>query len=55
MTRRQAIEFLSLTVGACAAPFSAAAGATDEALRAITVDNPLRFLAFVPKRGRKRA
>ena len=32
-----------------------AAGATDEALRTITVDNPRRFLAFVPKRGRKRA
>ena len=31
-----------------------AAGATDEVLRAITVDNPRRFLAFVPKRNRKR-
>ncbi len=30
-----------------------AAGATDEVLRTITVDNPRRFLAFVPKRARK--
>ena len=30
-----------------------AAGATDEILRRITVDNPRRFLAFVPKRKRK--
>ncbi|MEJ1963175.1 MAG: amidohydrolase family protein [Gammaproteobacteria bacterium] len=29
------------------------AGATDEVLRQITVDNPRRFLAFVPKRPRK--
>jgi phosphotriesterase-related protein len=31
-----------------------AAGATDDVLRTITVDNPRRFLAFVPKRNRKR-
>ena len=31
-----------------------AAGATDEVLRKITVDNPRRFLAFVPKRPRRR-
>lgn len=31
-----------------------AAGATDEVLRRITVDNPRRFLAFVPKRPRRR-
>lgn len=31
-----------------------AAGATDDVLRTITVDNPRRFLAFVPKRGRRR-
>jgi phosphotriesterase-related protein len=31
-----------------------AAGASDEVLRTITVDNPRRFLAFVPKRGRRR-
>jgi phosphotriesterase-related protein len=30
-----------------------AAGASDEILRKITVDNPRRFLAFVPKRARK--
>jgi phosphotriesterase-related protein len=30
-----------------------AAGANDEVLRRITVDNPRRFLAFVPKRKRK--
>jgi phosphotriesterase-related protein len=30
-----------------------AAGATDEVLHRITVDNPRRFLAFVPKRKRK--
>jgi phosphotriesterase-related protein len=30
-----------------------AAGASDEVLRHITVDNPRRFLAFVPKRPRK--
>jgi phosphotriesterase-related protein len=30
-----------------------AAGASDEILRAIMVDNPRRFLAFVPKRPRK--
>lgn len=30
-----------------------AAGASDEVLRGIMVDNPLRFLAFVPKRPRK--
>jgi len=30
-----------------------AAGATDDVLRRITVDNPRRFLAFVPKRPRK--
>jgi phosphotriesterase-related protein len=30
-----------------------AAGASDEILRQITVDNPRRFLAFVPKRGRQ--
>lgn len=29
-----------------------AAGASDEVLRKITVDNPRRFLAFVPKRAR---
>jgi phosphotriesterase-related protein len=32
-----------------------AAGASDEVLDRITVDNPRRFLAFVPKRPRKRA
>jgi phosphotriesterase-related protein len=31
-----------------------AAGASDEVLHRITVDNPLRFLAFVPKRRRRR-
>jgi phosphotriesterase-related protein len=31
-----------------------AAGATDEVLHRIMVDNPRRFLAFVPKRARKR-
>src|SRR5262245_38136500 len=31
-----------------------AAGATDEVLHRITMDNPRRFLAFVPKRARKR-
>jgi phosphotriesterase-related protein len=31
-----------------------AAGASDEVLRAITYDNPRRFLAFVPKRARRR-
>jgi len=31
-----------------------AAGATDEILHKITVDNPRRFLAFVPKRARKK-
>jgi predicted metal-dependent phosphotriesterase family hydrolase len=31
-----------------------AAGATDEVLHRITVDNPRRFLAFVPKRSRKK-
>jgi phosphotriesterase-related protein len=31
-----------------------AAGATDEVLHGITVDNPRRFLAFVPKRPRKK-
>jgi phosphotriesterase-related protein len=31
-----------------------AAGATDDVLRTITVDNPRRFLAFVPRRNRKR-
>lgn len=30
-----------------------AAGASDEVLHRITVDNPRRFLAFVPKRARK--
>ena len=30
-----------------------AAGASDEVLRQIMVDNPRRFLAFVPKRARK--
>jgi len=30
-----------------------AAGATDEVLRRIMVDNPRRFLAFVPKTSRK--
>ena len=30
-----------------------AAGASDEVLRKITVDNPRRFLAFVPKRARR--
>ena len=30
-----------------------AAGASDEVLRQIMVDNPRRFLAFVPKRPRK--
>src|SRR5689334_1534098 len=32
-----------------------AAGASDEVLHHIMVDNPRRFLAFVPKRSRKRA
>jgi phosphotriesterase-related protein len=31
-----------------------AAGATDQVLHQITVDNPRRFLAFVPKRARKK-
>jgi phosphotriesterase-related protein len=31
-----------------------AAGVTDDVLHRITVDNPRRFLAFVPKRARKR-
>jgi len=31
-----------------------AAGASDEILRRITVDNPRRFLAFVPKKPRKK-
>jgi phosphotriesterase-related protein len=31
-----------------------AAGATDDVLHRIMVDNPRRFLAFVPKRPRKR-
>ena len=31
-----------------------ASGATDQVLHQITVDNPRRFLAFVPKRPRKR-
>jgi hypothetical protein len=31
-----------------------AAGAAGEILRTITVDNPRRFLACVPKRDRKR-
>ena len=31
-----------------------AAGASDDVLHRIMVDNPRRFLAFVPKRGRKR-
>lgn len=31
-----------------------AAGATDEVIHRITVDNPRRFLAFVPKRSRKK-
>jgi phosphotriesterase-related protein len=31
-----------------------AAGASDEVLRKIMIDNPRRFLAFVPKRGRKK-
>jgi phosphotriesterase-related protein len=31
-----------------------AAGATDQVLHQITVDNPRRFLAFVPKRPRKK-
>ncbi len=31
-----------------------AAGASDEVLRGIMQDNPRRFLAFVPKRGRKK-
>ena len=30
-----------------------AAGASDDVLRAIMVDNPRRFLAFVPKKPRK--
>jgi len=30
-----------------------AAGASDEVLRRITVDNSRRFLAFVPKRAAK--
>jgi phosphotriesterase-related protein len=30
-----------------------AAGATDEQLHTIMVDNPRRFLAYVPKRPRK--
>ena len=30
-----------------------AAGANDEVLHRIMVDNPRRFLAFVPKRSRK--
>jgi predicted metal-dependent phosphotriesterase family hydrolase len=32
-----------------------AAGASDQVLHRITVDNPRRWLAFVPKRGRKKA
>jgi hypothetical protein len=32
-----------------------AAGATDDVLHRIMVDNPRRVLAFVPKRPRKRA
>ena len=32
-----------------------AAGVTDEQIHKITVDNPRRFLAFVPKRARKKA
>jgi predicted metal-dependent phosphotriesterase family hydrolase len=31
-----------------------AAGASDEVLHRIMVDNPRRFLAFVPKRPRRR-
>jgi len=31
-----------------------AAGASDDVLHRIMVDNPRRFLAFVPKRSRKR-
>jgi predicted metal-dependent phosphotriesterase family hydrolase len=31
-----------------------AAGASEDVLRRIMVDNSRRFLAFVPKRGRKR-
>jgi phosphotriesterase-related protein len=31
-----------------------AAGATDEVIHRITVDNPRRFLAFIPKRSRKK-
>jgi predicted metal-dependent phosphotriesterase family hydrolase len=31
-----------------------AAGASDQVLHGIMVDNPRRFLAFVPKRPRKR-
>jgi phosphotriesterase-related protein len=34
-------------------PKMKAAGATDEQLHTITVDNPRRFLAFVPKKPRK--
>jgi len=30
-----------------------AAGVTDEVLHRVMVDNPRRFLAFVPKRARK--
>jgi predicted metal-dependent phosphotriesterase family hydrolase len=34
-------------------PALKAAGASDEVLHCIMVDNPRRFLAFVPKRPRK--
>jgi predicted metal-dependent phosphotriesterase family hydrolase len=31
-----------------------AAGASDQVLHGIMVDNPRRFLAFIPKRARKK-
>jgi phosphotriesterase-related protein len=34
------------------APKLKAAGASDEVIRQITVDNPRRFLSFVPKKRR---
>jgi len=40
ITRREALGWLGV---------GAAAGASDEVLRRIMVDNPRRFLAFVPK------
>ena len=43
ITPREALGWLGV---------GAAAGASDEVLRRIIVDNPRRFLAFVPKRPR---